>query len=158
MKIKGVYKKVEIRKYQQSDCRECTELFYNTVHTVNVKDYTKEQLDVWATGEVDLEKWNQSLQEHYSIVAVENNVIVGFGDIDKTGYLDRLFVHANYQGRGIATAICNQLELAVEGNIITHASVTARPFFEKRGYQVVKEQQAKRQGTYLTNYVMVKER
>ena len=135
-----------------------TELFYNTVHTVNVKDYTKEQLDVWATGEVDLEKWNQSLQEHYSIVAVENNVIVGFGDIDKTGYLDRLFVHANYQGRGIATAICNQLELAVEGNIITHASVTARPFFEKRGYQVVKEQQAKRQGTYLTNYVMVKER
>ena len=149
---------MEIRKYQQSDCREWTELFYNTVHTVNVKDYTKEQLDVWATGEVDLEKWNQSLQEHYSIVAVENNVIVGFGDIDKTGYLDRLFVHANYQGRGIATAICNQLELAVEGNIITHASVTARPFFEKRGYQVVKEQQAKRQGTYLTNYVMVKER
>lgn len=149
---------MEIRKYQQSDCRELTELFYNTVHTVNVKDYTKEQLDVWATGEVDLEKWNQSLQEHYSIVAVENNVIVGFGDIDKTGYLDRLFVHANYQGRGIATAICNQLELAVEGNIITHASVTARPFFEKRGYKVVKEQQAKRQGTYLTNYVMVKER
>lgn len=148
---------MEIRKYQQSDCRELTELFYNTVHTVNVKDYTKEQLDVWATGEVDLEKWNQSLQEHYSIVAVENNVIVGFGDIDKTGYLDRLFVHANYQGRGIATAICNQLELAVEGNIITHASVTARPFFEKRGYQVVKEKQTERQGTYLTNYVMVKE-
>lgn len=148
---------MEIRKYQQSDCRELTELFYNTVHTVNVKDYTKEQLDVWATGEVDLEKWNQSLQEHYSIVAIENNVIVGFGDIDKTGYLDRLFVHANYQGRGIATAICNQLELAVEENIITHASVTARPFFEKRGYKVVKEQQAERQGTYLTNYVMIKE-
>lgn len=35
---------------------------------------------------MDLEKWNQSLQEHYSIVAVENEVIVGFGDIDKKGY------------------------------------------------------------------------
>lgn len=39
---------MEIRKYKQSDCRILTELFYHTVHTVNAKDYTKEQLDVWA--------------------------------------------------------------------------------------------------------------
>nr|WP_297933533.1 GNAT family N-acetyltransferase [uncultured Blautia sp.] len=147
-----------IRLYQQSDCKELTELFYNTVHTVNAKDYTKEQLNVWATGQVDLEKWNLSLQEHYSVVAVENNIIVGFGDIDKTGYLDHLFVHADYQGKGIATSICDQLEQVVQENITTHASITARPFFEKRGYQVVKEQQVERQGIFLTNYVMVKER
>ena len=52
-----------VRGYQMSDCKEITELFYNTVHTINAKDYTKEQLDVWATGQADLEKWNQSLQE-----------------------------------------------------------------------------------------------
>ncbi len=51
------------REYYASDCKEITELFYNTVHNVNAKDYTKEQLDVWATGQVDLEKWNESLQE-----------------------------------------------------------------------------------------------
>lgn len=127
-------------------------------HTVNAKDYTEEQLNVWATGQVDLEKWNLSLQEHYSIVAVKNDVIVGFGDIDKTGYLDRLFVHADCQGKGIATAICDQLEQNAEGNITTHASITARPFFEKRGYKVVKEQQVEKNGIFLTNYVMVKER
>lgn len=120
-----------IRDYQPSDCKEITELFYNTVHTVNAKDYTKEQLDVWATGKVDLEKWNQSLQEHYSIVAIENEVIVGFGDIDKTGYLERLFVHADYQGKGIATGICNQLEQTIQGNITTHSSITAKPFLKK---------------------------
>ncbi len=149
---------MELRSYQQADCKELTELFYNTVHTVNAKDYTEEQLNVWATGQVDLEKWNLSLQEHYSIVAVKNDVIVGFGDIDKTGYLDRLFVHADYQGKGIATAICDQLEQFAEGNITTHASITARPFFEKRGYKVVKEQQVEKNGIFLTNYVMVKER
>ena len=143
-----------IRTYQPSDCKELTELFYNTVHTVNAKDYTTEQLDVWATGQVDLEKWNRSFQEHYSVVAVDGEIIAGFGDIDKTGYLDRLYVHADYQGRGIATAICDQLEQAVRGNIITHASITARPFFEKRGYRVVKEQQVERQGIFLTNFVM----
>ena len=58
-----------IRKYQVPDCEEIAALFYNTVHIVNAKDYTKEQLDVWATGQVDLEKWNESLQEHYSIVS-----------------------------------------------------------------------------------------
>ncbi len=149
---------MEVRKYQQSDCKELTELFYHTVHTVNAKDYTKEQLNAWATGQVDLEKWDQSLQEHFSVVAVDNETIVGFGDIDKTGYLDRLFVHADYQGKGIATAICDQLERAVQGNIVTHASITARPFFEKRGYKVVKEQQVERQGIFLTNFVMEKER
>lgn len=80
------------------------------------------------------------------------------GDIDKTGYLDRLFVHLGYQRKGIATAICNRLESAVQENIVTHASITARPFFEKRGYKVAREQQVERQGIFLTNFVMIKER
>ena len=147
-----------IREYQPSDCKELTELFYNTVHTINAKDYTKEQLDVWAAGQVDLKKWNQSLQDHFSIVAVDGDIIVGFGDLDKTGYLDHLFVHLDYQGKGIATTICNRLESAVQENIVTHASITARPFFEKRGYKVVKEQQIERQGVFLTNFIMIKER
>ncbi len=147
-----------IRRYQPSDCKALAELFYNTVHTVNAKDYTKEQLNVWASKTVDLEKWNQSFEEHYCLVAVDEEIIIGFGDIDKTNYLDRLFVHSNYQRNGVATAICNQLEQAVQGAIVTHASITARPFFEKRDYQIVKEQQVERQGIFLTNFVMEKAR
>lgn len=147
-----------IRKYRSADCKELTELFYHTVHTVNAKDYSKEQLAVWATGRGDLEQWDRSLQEHFSLVAVDGELIVGFGDMDKTGYLDRLYVHKDHQGKGIATALCDQLEAAVQGDIVTHASITARPFFEKRGYVVKKEQQVKRQGLFLTNYVMEKTR
>ena len=116
------------------------------------------RLSAWATEQADLEKWNDSFQEHFSVVAVEDEIIVGFGDIDRTGYLDRLFVHDDYQGRGIATAICDQLEQAVQGDITTHASITAKPFFEKRGYKLVKEQQVERQGVFLENYVMIKKR
>lgn len=96
-----------IRKYHASDCKELTDLFYNTVHNVNAKDYTKEQLNVWVTTQVDLEKWNESLQKHFSVVEFDVENIVGFGDIDKTGYLDRLFVHSDYQRKGIVTAICD---------------------------------------------------
>lgn len=149
---------MEIRRYEQSDSKEIAELFYNTVHTVNAKDYTKEQLDVWATGKVDLEKWNQSFQEHFTVVAVDHNMIVGFGDIDKTGYLDRLFVHADYQRKGVAAMICDKLEQMVQGNIITHASITAKPFFEKRGFVVVKQQKVEREGVFITNFVMEKKK
>lgn len=143
-----------IREYQSSDCEELAELFYNTVHTVNAKDYTAEQLAVWATGKMDLEKWNQSFQAHYSVVAIENGMIIGFGDIEKEGYLDRLYVHKDHQQKGVATAICDVLEQAAPGNIITHASITAKPFFEKRSYKVIKEQQIEREGIVLTNFVM----
>ena len=146
-----------LRRYRSSDCREITELFYNTVHTVNANDYTKEQLNVWAKKQIDLKEWDRSLQAHFSIVAVDSDIIVGFGDIDKTGYLDRLFVHSDFQGKGIATAICDQLEAKVQGNITTYASITAVPFFEKRGYNVVKKQNVERQGILLTNFLMLKE-
>ena len=148
---------MKIRNYKPSDCKEMAELFYHTIHTVNAKDYTEEQLNVWATGQVDLEKWNQSFLEHYSIVAVDGDRITGFGDIDETGYLDRLYVHADHQNQCVATAICDALEQTTPGNITTHASITARPFFEKRGYKVIKEQQVERQGIFLTNFVMEKE-
>lgn len=146
-----------LRIYNSSDCEFLAELFYQTVHNVNAKDYTKEQLDVWATGKVNLHEWDKSFSEHFTIVAIENEIIVGFGDIDKTGYLDRLYVHKDYQRQGIATAICNKLEQSVNGEkIITHASITAKPFFEQRGYRTVKEQQIIRNGISLTNYLMEK--
>lgn len=44
-----------IREYQPCDCREITELFYNTIHTINAKDYTEEQLTAWATDKPDME-------------------------------------------------------------------------------------------------------
>ncbi len=84
-------------------------------------------------------------------------MIAGFGDIDKNGYLERLFVHADFLRKGIGTAICDRLEQKIKGKILTHASITARPFFEERGYKVIKEQKVERSGVLLTNFVMEKE-
>lgn len=147
-----------IKRYTPTECECLASLYYHTVHTVNAKDYSEEQLNVWATGNIDLTKWNKSLSEHYTVVAVENNIIVGFGNIDKTGYLDMLYVHKDYQRRGVATAICNELEKKVKTmKINTHSSITAKPFFMQRGFNIVKEQQVIRNGIALTNYIMEKQ-
>ena len=101
-------------------------------------------------GQVDLAAWDASFLAHTTLVAEAEGIIVGFADLADDGYLDRLYVHKDWQGRGVATALCD----ALSGARVTHASLTARPFFEKRGWQVVKEQQVERRGVLLTNFVM----
>ena len=103
------------------------------------------------------EAWHASFCGHYALVAEEDGAVIGFGDIDATGYLDRLYVHKGHQGRGVATALCDALEQYAAGRPVTvHASITARPFFEKRGYRVCRRQQVLRAGVALTNFVMEK--
>ena len=82
---------------------------------------------------------------------------VGFADMDETGYLDRLFIHKDHQRHGIAALLCDWLEReAAVSRFTTHASITAGPFFEKRGYRVVREQLVEVRGILLKNYMMEK--
>lgn len=146
-----------LRPYTPTDLTELLTLFYETVHSVNARDYTPAQQDAWAPCEPDRMRWNRTLMAHTSLVAVDGRQLVGFGDIDATGYLDRLYVHKDWQRRGIATALCDALEGSVTAPLLTtHASVTARPFFEARGYRVVHAQQVERLGVTMTNFVMEK--
>lgn len=101
---------MRLRQYREADCKVLAELFFNTVHVINAKDYAPKQLNAWATGQIDLKQWNTSFLAHDTVVAEIGHKIVGFGDIDNAGYLDRLFVHADYQGVGIASAICDKFE------------------------------------------------
>ena len=82
--------KFTVRKYNPSDCRECLELFYETVHSVNRNDYTLAQANAWAPKHPDLRAWNRSFLEHFTLLAVWEGKIAGFGDMAEGGYLDRL--------------------------------------------------------------------
>ena len=90
-----------------------------------------------------------------------DGAIVGFADITTEGYLDRLFVHKDYQRQGIASRLVEKLELVLSkrgvNKITVEASITAKPFFECRGYLVIKEQNKPRLGgVTLTNFLMEK--
>ena len=149
---------VTLRPYRPADCPALAKLFTETVHTVCAADYTPAQLDAWAPAcGPDLAAWDKSFRAHRTLVAELDGRLAGFGDLDPAaGYLDRLYVHKDLQGRGVATALCNALEEAAAGPVVTHASVTARPFFARRGYRVLRAQQVERRGVTLANYVMEK--
>ena len=68
---------------------------------------------------------------------------------DETHYLVQTDV-THLSPEEYTPALCD----ALAGARLTHASRTAKPFFEKRGWRVVKEQQVERHGVLLTNFVM----
>ncbi len=151
--------KFVLRRYKPNDIDAIAALFHETVHSVCAKDYNPVQLCAWADGSVSKPAWNASLLAHHTVVAESDGEIIGFGDIDGD-YLDRLFVHKDWQSCGVATVLLAALEQHAretgQVRVITHASVTAKPFFGRRGYAVVKEQQVERNGVLLTNFVMEK--
>lgn len=154
---------MRIRKFQESDISQIVSLFYETVHTVNAIDYSVEQLNAWASRneiEYKLRNWNKSLSVNVTYVAEINGKIVGFSDMTHNGYLDRLYTHKDFQGQGIAKALVNKLESVARkiglSEIYTEASVTAKPFFERCGYQITRSQNVERKGITLPNFQMTK--
>ena len=143
--------------YRPEDLPQISALFFETVHFVCAKDYTKEQLSAWATGEIDENAWNESFLAHTTLLAWEGDELLGFADMTAEGYLDRLYVSRAHQRRGVGAALLSALEKAIPAHEYTaHVSLTARPFFERMGYVVIKEQQVERRGVLLTNFVMQK--
>jgi len=154
---------MDIMRYKESDTEEIVSLFYDTVHSVNAIDYSQLQIDAWAPKaekETRVNTWRKSLGQHITYVVKVNNHIVGFSDLTYSGHLDRLYVHKDYQGQGIATALVTVLESEARRlnllEIDTEASITARPFFEHQGYNVVCSQTVERKGIKLTNFKMSK--
>ncbi len=71
-----------------------------------------------------------------------------------------LFIHTAQQRRAIATALLQRLEEHARSRHLPRlhaaASLTARPFFERRGFRVLAMQTVELRGETLTNFRMEK--
>lgn len=151
-----------IRPLTEHDIPEMQDLFRSTVLHVNSKDYTKEEVEDWASCGDSAEHWRELLTKHsYVAVLDRQDRIIGFSSMNAEGYLHSMFVHKDWQGKGVANLLLSEVEKMARGygvpKISAEVSITARPFFEKHGYGVVREQRAKANKLYLTNYAMEKE-
>ena len=141
--------------------REAAQLFRETVRAVASRDYAPEQVDAWAPGDrASLDAIAAKLARERTVGVRECGILVGFGSLDDAGDIDMLYVHKDRQRQGIARRILRELEAmsAAQGKQIARvdASLTARPFFERMGYTVVREQTVERRGTRLVNFRMEK--
>lgn len=146
-----------LRSCTPADLPVLLELFSEAVHTTCADDYSPAQLDAWAPAEPDCASWAEKLSRETFLAAEEDGSLLGFASLDGD-YLDLLYVRPDRQRQGIADILCGFLERMCTGtHIQVHASKTARPFFEARGYRVLQQHQAERRGQTLTNFLMEKE-
>ncbi len=153
---------INYRSVTSADIPELKELFRDTVLTVNSRDYTAKEVADWASCGNRPGRWEELLATLHFIAACDTEGrIVGFTSIRNDGYLHSMFIHKDHQGEGIATALLQQIEAYAKKHgireITSEVSITARPFFEHRGYTVECEQRVQANRLQLTNYVMRKQ-
>lgn len=151
---------MHIRDFTLADTEGIMGLFHETVHAINSRDYTPQQLAAWAPEAMDAAWWREHLAATTTLVAENAEMIVGFANLDGDDHLDCLYVHHRHQSAGIGAQLLQRLEAISRSRgarqLSSDVSITARPFFERHGYAVVREQLQERRGQTLLNFHMAK--
>ena len=152
--------KLTLRPYAAGDAAALVELFRDTVRSVNLADYSAEQVRAWAPDEIDADAWARRLANNKSFVAELGGRIAGFAELTAEGHVHMLFVAKDRQRQGVASALLARAEAEARerglDELTTEASLTARPVFEKHGYAVIARQEVDIRGQTLTNFRMAK--
>jgi putative acetyltransferase len=152
--------KVRIRGYDAGDAPEIVRLFYETVRSVNRAHYSDRQVMAWAPGVPDPGEWHARMAGRKTLVAEKGGEVVGFAELEDDGHLDMLYLREDAVGRGVGGGLYGAVERVARADgirrIFTEASITARPFFERQGFRVVREQTVVRRGVAMTNFAMEK--
>lgn len=147
-----------IRAYRPEDAPALLAVFRDSVRRSAHHDYSAEQLAAWAPDQMDDSAWAARRASRPTWVAEVEGKPVGFTDLEADGHLDMLYVAADYQGRGLASALLDAVLSAAKEQglerVFTEASLTAKPFFERRGFRVLQEQTVQRLGQTLVNFRM----
>lgn len=149
-----------IRNFQKGDETQLREIFFNTIRNVNIKDYSEQQVKAWAPEDYDILEWCNRMTKMNPFIAVLDEQIVGYADIQNDGYIDHFYCHWKFQGKGVGKTLMQSIFRFGQQNEISRlysqVSITANPFFEHFGFKVVKEQQVEIRGHVLNNYIMEK--
>ncbi len=151
---------MEVRAYKKGDAAQIVHLFYETVHSVNRADYSREQAEAWAPEIPAAADWHARMAARKTLVAEEGGEVVGFAELEENGHLDMLYLRRDAIGRGVAHRLYEAIEDETRdlglGRIFAEVSITARPFFGRQGYRVIRKQTVWRRGVGLKNFAMEK--
>ncbi|CAA6800313.1 MAG: GNAT family N-acetyltransferase [uncultured Thiotrichaceae bacterium] len=152
---------MDVRKFRQGDEKELWELFYNTIHNVNIQDYDQAQVATWAPEDLDKNFVVQKFRGIDPFVVICDGKIIGYADIQSDGYIDHFYCHHEFQRQGVGSMLFATLEKEAREKgvfkMYSNVSITARPFFEALGFSVEKEQLIQVGDQKLKNYRMVRE-
>jgi putative acetyltransferase len=131
------FPKPALRPFLPTDTDVLAEIFRASVENLTGDDYTETQQAAWAAT-ADDEEFAARLAGELTLVATIAGAPVGFISLKGTDHVDMLYVHPSVARQGIATALYDALERLAGARgarqLTADASDTARPFFERLGF------------------------
>lgn len=149
-----------IRDFVPGDQAELRRVFMSSVHEIARSFYTPEQLDAWAPSAYDEQRWADKMCALRPFVAVIDDRVVGYADLQASGYIDHFFVSGQFPGRGVGSALMDHIHQVANqrgiSELSAHVSLAAESFFSKQGFSVVRRQAATVNGVSMRNALMTK--
>ena len=149
---------ITLRPYRPADAPALLALFRDTIRRVNSRDYSPAQIAAWASDDIDTAGWFERFTGRFVPVAEEDGRPVGFAELEPDGHIDRVYVSADHQRRGIGqlllAAVVAEAQRVGLTRLFTEASITARSFFESQGFAVLAPQVVTCRGAEFVNYRM----
>ena len=149
-----------ISSYDSHQHIRLIEIFYTAVHHIDSKIYTVAQKNAWAPYPINYAFWHDRFSMKKPWIAWFDHKVVGFIELDDDGYIDCFYVDPQYQGKGIATCLYNQVfKIAIKrglSRLYVQASYIAQPIFLHWGFQCIKRNAIQRRDEVLTNFTMDK--
>lgn len=159
-KVKNRGVELIIRDFKTGDEPSLFQVYYSAIHEIAIRDYTQEQIDAWAPADLDPTLWRQKMQEIRPFVAEIDGKIVGYADVQSTGYIDHFFVSGSTPRQGVGSALMFRIHqrAAVLGlsELTSHVSRTAQPFFLRNGFEILEQRRPERRGVVIPNALMRK--
>ncbi|MDB6062001.1 MAG: family N-acetyltransferase [Verrucomicrobiaceae bacterium] len=149
-----------IRRFHLGEDRALFDVYYSAIHRVASRDYTAEQINAWAPVDLDQSIWATKMRAIKPFVVEINGKVVGYADVQPSGYIDHFFVSGYHQGQGIGKLLMSTLhgEAASLGvtELTSHVSRTAQPFFERFGFGIIEQRAPELRGVVVPNALMRK--
>jgi len=133
---------MEIRLAQDKDYAAIARLHKATIRHINSRDYPEDIIEVWS-GRTNAKRFRSSAFKVKRWVAIEGEKVIGFCDHDFKCDLGGLYIHKDFQGKGVGGKLMKKAEASMKKlgcKIITIMStITAKSFYQKMGFKIIKK-------------------
>ena len=149
---------VDIRRFRIGEEPALFEVYYSAIHLVACRDYTAEQLEAWAPRDLDAALWRNRIRGIDPFVAELDGQVVGYADLQPSGYIDHFFISGTHSHRGIGSQLMRHLLVQAQAlrisELTSDVSRTAQPFYERFGFAVVEQRYPQLRGVVVPNALM----
>jgi putative acetyltransferase len=147
-----------IRRCRHGEELALFKVYHSAIHLVASCDYSPDQIQAWAPGDLDAALWATRIRGINPFVAELNGELVGYADLQANGYIDHFFVSGHHPRRGIGSFLMKHLlkEAYLVGltELTSDVSRTAQAFYEKFDFVVVEQRYPEVRGVVIPNAFM----